>query len=117
SDKKHLNKEYLASLSLQAQSDPDIFGKVSFIVFQELIDSEFLSPELKQRARHYRRRHRNKLAAKICRDKKQNKIKDLNTEIDELKKQIYMVKSERDMLRTEVGKLSAVHLQKGYKEN
>ena len=114
--KFHINKEYLADLAIQAQQDPDVFGKISFVVFQELVDSEFLSPCLKQKARHYRRRHRNKLAAKICRDKKQTKIKDLNGEIDDLKKQIYMVKSERDMLRNEVEKLSEVHMKKGDKD-
>lgn len=114
--KFHINKEYLADLAMQAQSDPDVFGKISFVVFQELVDSEFLSPVLRQKARHYRRRHRNKLAAKICRDKKQTKIKDLNGEIDELKNQIYMVKSERDMLRNEVEKLSEVHMQKADKD-
>ncbi|KAI6648791.1 hypothetical protein LOD99_7054 [Oopsacas minuta] len=114
--KFHINKEYLADLAIQAQADPDVFGKISFVVFQELVDSEFLSPSLKQKARHYRRRHRNKLAAKICRDKKQTKIKDLNGEIDDLKKQIYMVKSERDMLRNEVEKLSEVHMKKGDKD-
>ena len=114
--KFHINKEYLADLAIQAQADPDVFGKISFVVFQELVDSEFLSPILKQKARHYRRRHRNKLAAKICRDKKQTKIKDLNGEIDDLKKQIYMVKSERDMLRNEVEKLSDVHMQKTDKD-
>ena len=89
----------------KSKNPTDGIVHMPFYKFKKILDSPSLKDQAKSEIKNIRRRGKNKIAAKNCRQRKLDLILGLQQEIDQLKRLKWQFDSRRDCLQREIDQL------------